>query len=340
MSLRDLPRAVARVDGALRVLECSGACLSLFRIDDGGDGTEQLGQALAATDEVGDELALATARLTRPGETDRFEWRQGDRRYLVSIDTEASAETFLVWFEDVTESRQLEEFQLEVRHYLEQVLADVSLGVAVLDEHLRVTFLNAAAQQLLNAIGARQSLDDIIGSELAGLVPGEAGSAWQGLCGRARDEGALAEGDRQEFDLDGERRLVLSVAAHPRHDRRGQSVGAILVVEDVTERASLEGQLIQMEKLATVGQMVITVNHEINNPLAIINTSAQSARMLNKDLDDRTVAKLVRIEEQVKRISEVTERLRTMDEVQSNDYIADGPQMIDVSAPGSERNDG
>ena len=36
------------------------------------------------------------------------------------------------------------------------------------------------------------------------------------------------------------------------------------------------------------------------------------------------------IEAQVKRISEVTERLRTMEEVESNDYIADGPQMIDI----------
>ena len=110
----------------------------------------------------------------------------------------------------------------------------------------------------------------------------------------------------------------------------GQSLGAILVLEDVTEKARLEGEVIRMERLATVGQMVITVNHEINNPLAIINTSAQAARLLNWDLDGKTVAKLQMIEAQVKRISEVTERLRTMEEVESNDYIADGPQMIDI----------
>ena len=85
-----------------------------------------------------------------------------------------------------------------------------------------------------------------------------------------------------------------------------------------------------MERLATVGQMVITVNHEINNPLAIITTSAQAARLLNRDLDEKTVAKLLTIEAQVKRISEVTRRLRTMEEVDLNDYIADGPKMIDI----------
>ena len=100
-------------------------------------------------------------------------------------------------------------------------------------------------------------------------------------------------------------------------------MGAILVLEDVTEKARLEGEVIRMERLVTVGQMVITVNHEIN-------TSAQAARLLNRDLDGKTVAKLQMIEAQVKRISEVTERLRTMEEVESNDYIADGPQMIDI----------
>ena len=50
----------------------------------------------------------------------------------------------------------------------------------------------------------------------------------------------------------------------------------------------MEAELIKMEKLATVGQMVITVNHEINNPLVIISTNAQSLRLLNKDLDEKS----------------------------------------------------
>jgi hypothetical protein len=42
------------------------------------------------------------------------------------------------------------------------------------------------------------------------------------------------------------------------------------------------------------------------------------------------VAKLLRIEDQVKRIAEVTERLRKLDEIATNEYIRDGEQMIDV----------
>ena len=53
-------------------------------------------------------------------------------------------------------------------------------------------------------------------------------------------------------------------------------------------------------------------------------------RILNKDLDEKAVAKLVRIEDQVRRIAEVTERLRQLDEVATNEYIRAGEQMIDV----------
>ena len=112
-------------------------------------------------------------------------------------------------------------------------------------------------------------------------------------------------------------------------------MGAILMSTDVTERTRLERELVSMEKLATVGQMAVTVNHEINNPLSIISTNAQSIRLMNRDLNEKVTAKLLTIEQQVKRISKVTERLRTMDEVVSSEYIVDGPSMIN-SRPGSE----
>lgn len=77
-------------------------------------------------------------------------------------------------------------------------------------------------------------------------------------------------------------------------------------------------------------QCEITVNHEINNPLSIISSTAQALRLLNPDLDEKIVGKLLIIEDQVKRISAVTERLRSMEEVNTDEYIASGPQMIDV----------
>ena len=118
--------------------------------------------------------------------------------------------------------------------------------------------------------------------------------------------------------------------ATPLPDPQGRAAGVMFIAEDVTEEARLENELVRAEKLATVGQMVITVNHEINNPLSIISTNAQTLRILNKDLSEKSVDKLLKIEEQVRRIAEVTERLRKMDEVVTDAYIRGGEQMIDL----------
>ena len=52
--------------------------------------------------------------------------------------------------------------------------------------------------------------------------------------------------------------------------------------------------------------------------------------MFNEGFDEKTQAKLMRIEDQVKRIAEVTQRLRRLDAIATNEYIRGGEEMIDV----------
>lgn len=53
-------------------------------------------------------------------------------------------------------------------------------------------------------------------------------------------------------------------------------------------------------------------------------------RMHGEYSDDRARVKLERIEEQVRRIADVTERLRTMEEVNTEEYVRGGVPMIDL----------
>jgi two-component system NtrC family sensor kinase len=62
---------------------------------------------------------------------------------------------------------------------------------------------------------------------------------------------------------------VLRLTAAPIADR-AEPGPVVILVEDVTEQRNLETQLIQNDKMASIGQLVSGVAHELNNPLTSI----------------------------------------------------------------------
>ena len=60
---------------------------------------------------------------------------------------------------------------------------------------------------------------------------------------------------------------VLDISIHPRYDQAGEIQGAVLIIDDVTERKIVEKKLIRSEKLASIGRLSANLAHELNNPL-------------------------------------------------------------------------
>src|SRR5262249_41922038 len=89
-----------------------------------------------------------------------------------------------------------------------------------------------------------------------------------------------------------------------RSGRRGVGEGLVAVGQDMTRIHSLERQVIQAEKLATLGQLAAGVVHELGNPLTAITVYA-----------DHLVKKLERVGldggdgEKLRRILEGAERI-------------------------------
>ncbi|OGF98608.1 MAG: hypothetical protein A2Z86_01035 [Candidatus Glassbacteria bacterium GWA2_58_10] len=86
--------------------------------------------------------------------------------------------------------------------------------------------------------------------------------------------------------------------------------------------------LVERERLAAVGEVAVTVNHEINNPLTVIIGNAE---LLLKDLaaaEPGVLAKVGNIVTESKRIAQITRALRRIDRPVSVDYLPGGAKMI------------
>ena len=84
---------------------------------------------------------------------------------------------------------------------------------------------------------------------------------------------------------------------------------AVVVVEDVTEQKALESQLLQSEKLASVGTMVSGVAHELNNPLTSIAGLSEFLLEQNRNDDDPSREHLRVINDQAERASRIVRNL-------------------------------
>ncbi|GAB4557921.1 MAG: hypothetical protein Tsb0020_02470 [Haliangiales bacterium] len=109
------------------------------------------------------------------------------------------------------------------------------------------------------------------------------------ICDDAHDEGFVS--DVVSTVLTGEvwtgrivscsqddRSQPLEVIISPMRDESGEVSGFVTVKRDMAEREALQRQLVEGERLSTVGQLVAGIAHEINNPLSLILADADFLR--------------------------------------------------------------
>lgn len=65
----------------------------------------------------------------------------------------------------------------------------------------------------------------------------------------------------------------------PMHDLHGRTIGAVLVLRDVTQRARLESELLRASKMESIGVLAGGIAHDFNNLLAIVMGNLSLAMM-------------------------------------------------------------
>ena len=93
--------------------------------------------------------------------------------------------------------------------------------------------------------------------------------------------------------------------------------------------------LVRSKRLAAIGEVVASVNHEINNPLMIISGNAQFLQMTMADYPQEMQERVNTILEETERISQVTRKLREIKNPVVEDYTSSGEQMINLDKSSS-----
>jgi two-component system NtrC family sensor kinase len=203
----------------------------------------------------------------------------------------------------ITEFERLKEFN-------ENIVESINVGIFALDLEDRIESWNAQMEAMY-----AMSRAEALGQKLGAVLPDEFVSAIEGF----RSEPGIH--NLYKFPLTtkaGEQRTV-NVAIAPLLSRDFVIVGRIVLVDDITERVSLESQLAQSDKLSSIGLLAAGVAHEINTPLAVISSYAQ---MLQKQMrtDPRFGPVLEKITQQSFRASEIANGLLNFSRTSTTEF--------------------
>ena len=116
-----------------------------------------------------------------------------------------------------------------------------------------------------------------------------------------------------------DRALIVNLSVVPLLGKENQVIGRLLIFTDLTERVNLEDQLMQAEKLSSIGLLAAGVAHEVNTPLAVITSNAQML-VRQMDPDDPRTRTLEKIIAQAFRASEIANNLLKFSRIGTSEY--------------------
>jgi len=240
-----------------------------------------------------------------------------DGDYLSSDDLEllsTIAGYVAVAIENARLYQSLEQKAMQVerlKDFSENIVESLNIGVVTVDLEDRVESWNPQLEGLLE-IPRR----DALGKKLQQVLPTDL----------VAEIAARAAGDHvsgiYKFRLNtrGSRQLVINASIAPLVGKNGARLGRLILLDDITQRVRLEEQMVQTEKLTSLGLLAAGVAHEVNTPLAVISNYIQ---MLAKQIpvDDPRQKTIERIVKQTFRASEIVNNLLNFSRTGAAEFV-------------------
>jgi PAS domain S-box-containing protein len=214
--------------------------------------------------------------------------------------------------------RSIEAKALELERmkaYTENIIESINVAVLALNLNGRITSCNRAFEKLYGVTRLR-----IAGSPVESLLPADMIASIRkagGMKGWQPD--ALVNIFRFSIQNRLGNKLIVNLSLIPMHAPIAGNSGSLLVMDDISEKVNLEDQLLQTEKLSSIGLLAAGIAHEVNTPIAGISSYTQ---MLLKETPetDRRKKILEKIEKQTFRAAEIVSGLLNFSRLSSSEF--------------------
>ena len=148
--------------------------------------------------------------------------------------------------------------------FADEVVSHLPVGLIATDRSGRVTFFNSAAEKITDL--KKHSIQNQKPTE---LLP-------EGLCGVQKnlDKGEIIAEREIECTFSGDKVVPISVSATRIANEKGEFLGQVIIMRDLSEIRRLQDKVRRQEKLAAMGGLAAGVAHEVRNPLSSIKALA------------------------------------------------------------------
>ncbi len=206
--------------------------------------------------------------------------------------------------EDITEHKRTEEELQKSREILQAVLNNIPVRVFWKDRNLEYLGCNMPFAR----DAGFEKAEDIVGKD-------DYAMGWREQADRYRaDDRAVIESGQEKLLIEEPQttpsgdQILLMTSKVPLRDTGGAITGVLGTYLDITERKTLEAQLIQAQKMESVGRLAGGVAHDFNNMLMAIICNTEMA-MEETDASTSLYANLTEIVACAKRSADLTRQL-------------------------------
>ncbi len=202
-----------------------------------------------------------------------------------------------------------------LKAYSENIIEGINVGVVAVNNSGTITTWNQTMEELYGMESLRAT-----GKRFTDVFPADVYASILRALGR---DSFVTDRTMQIYklfleNLRGEKKFV-NLTLSPFQDSSGMTIGTLLVFDDISSKVNLENQLLQAEKLSSLGLIAAGVAHEVNTPLTGISSFTQL--LVHEVPPEHPHHRILKkIETQCFRASEIVNNLLNFARIQTADF--------------------